>query len=136
MKNMMAGELFRLLAKGIHPETGELLPPHSIVHTPDAIRLLFALAEEFKGTNFNSVKRHARVKLTPDERREKNRAEGKPANAYLPWSEEEKQTLVVHFRQGCSIGELAALCERTPRSIAIQLEKLALITAEQAAEFN
>ncbi|MDN8543763.1 hypothetical protein ACMGEE_19195 [Erwinia sp. DT-104] len=133
---MMAGEIFRLLAKGIHPETGELLPPASVVHTPDAIRLLFALAEEFSGVNFSSVKRQEKVKLTPEERREKNRAEGRPGNAYLPWSEEQKQELIALFRQGHSVSELAGLCERSPRSIAMQLEKQALITAEQAAAFS
>ncbi|MEI2267578.1 hypothetical protein [Erwinia sp. CGal63] len=133
---MMAGEIFRLLAKGIHPETGELLPPASVVHTPDAIRLLFALAEEFSGVNFSMAARKEKVKLTPEQRREKNRAEGRPANAYLPWSEDEKQTLVLQFRQGCSISDLAGICERSPRSVAMQLERLALISAEEAAAYN
>jgi len=133
---MMANEIFRLLAKGIHPETGELLSPASIVHTPDAIRLLFALAEEFSGVNFSAVARKEKVKLTPEQRREKNLAEGRPANAYLPWSEEEKQSLILHFRQGCTVRELAELCERSPRSVAMQLERLALITPEQAATFT
>lgn len=133
---MRAGEIFRLLAKGIHPETEEPLPPKSIVHTPDAIRLLFALAEEFSGVNFSTVARQEKVKLTPEQRREKNRAEGRPANAYLPWSEEEKQVLVLQFRQGCSISDLAGFCERTPRSVAMQLERLGLITAEQALVYN
>jgi len=133
---MMADEIFRLLAKGIHPETGATLSPASAVHTPDAIRLLFALAEEFRNVNFSTIKRKQKVKLTAEERREKNRAEGRPANAYLAWSEEQKQELIVLFRQGYSVNELAILCERSPRSIAMQAEKLALITAEQAAAFN
>lgn len=133
---MIAGEIFRLLAKGIHPETGELLPPSSVVHTPDAIRLLFTLAEEFSGVNFSAVTRKEKVKLTPEQRREKNRAEGRPANAYLPWSEEEKQALILQFRQGCSISDLAGFCERSPRSVAMQLERLGLITAEQALVYN
>ncbi|WP_342754503.1 hypothetical protein AAGQ96_21325 [Pantoea sp. MBD-2R] len=52
---MMAGEGFRLLAKGIHPETGEPLTPGAVVHSPEAIRLLFLLAEEFSFTRFCSI---------------------------------------------------------------------------------
>lgn len=132
---MKTDELFRLMARGIHPESGELLPEGSVVHSPDAIRLLFVLAEEFKDESFFQVKRREKVKLTPEERRQKNRFEGRPANAYLPWREEEQQQLVEAFTRGATIPELAEVCERTSRSIALKLEKLRLISAEEAAVY-
>ncbi len=54
---MKAGEVFKLLAKGIHPETGELIPGGSVVHFPEAIRLLYSLAEEFADDIFPQIKR-------------------------------------------------------------------------------
>lgn len=132
---MRTDELFRLLACGIHPESGMRLPEGSVVHSPDAIRLLFVLAEEFKDERFFQVKRGDEVKLTPEERRQKNLDEGRPANAYLPWKEEEQQQLLEAFTRGATISELAAVCERTSRSIALKPEKLRLINAEEAAVY-
>ncbi|MGB9096295.1 hypothetical protein [Erwinia sp.] len=133
---MRAGEVFKLLARGIHPETGELLPVGSAVHLPEAIRLLYSLAEEFSDDNVSGIKRKEKLKLTPDQRREKNRSEGKPANAYLPWGEEEKLRLQEDFQNDIGILYLGELYERSPRSIALQLEKMSLITAEEAAAYD
>ncbi|KGT95401.1 hypothetical protein NG99_03445 [Erwinia typographi] len=133
---MKAGEVFKLLAKGIHPETGELIPGGSVVHLPEAIRLLYSLAEEFADDIFPQIKRKEKVKLTPDQRREKNRAEGRPANAYLAWGEEEKGRLLEDFQNGIGILYLGELYERSPRSIALQLEKMSLITPEEAAAYD
>jgi hypothetical protein len=133
---MRAGEVFKQLARGFHPETGELLPPESAVHSPAAIRLLYELAEEFSHECFSGIKRKEKVKLTPEQRREKNRAEGKPANAYLPWNEEEKIRLGELFQRGDDIAALSQQFERSSRSIALMLEKMALITAEEAAAYD
>lgn len=132
----MAGEVFKQLARGFHPETGELLPPDSVAHNPAAIRVLYELAEEFALENFSGIKRKEKVRLTPEQRREKNRAEGKPANAYLPWSEEEKVRLSEVFQQGDDVAALSEQFERSSRSIALMLEKMALITAEEAAAYD
>lgn len=133
---MRAGEVFKQLARGIHPETGELLPPASVVHSSEIIRLLYALAEEFEGDEFPQIKRKEKVKLTPEQRREKNRAEGRPANAYLPWSEEEKTRLKEDFLNSIGIPSLGQLYERSLRSIALQLEKMSLITADEAGTYD
>ncbi|WP_428944561.1 hypothetical protein ACQK5W_18965 [Pantoea sp. FN060301] len=133
---MLAAELFRLLASGVHPETGEPLPPDSLVHRPEAIRLLFLLAEEFSGMHFRQIKRREKVKLTPEERRQKNRQTGRPENAFLPWQEEEKQQLAAQVTGDYSIPELGKRFGRSPRSIALQLVKMKLITAEAAAAYE
>lgn len=132
---MMAGEVFKQLARGFHPETGELLPPESVVHSPAAIRLLWALAEAFSQEHFSGIKRKEKVRLTPEQRREKNRAEGKPANAYLPWGAKEKVRLGEVFLRGDNIAALSKQFERSPRSVALMLEKMALITAEEATAY-
>lgn len=132
---MSATELFRLLASGIHPETGEPLPPDSLVHRPEAIRVLFLLAEEFAGMQFRQMKRREKVKLTAGERRQKNRHTGRPENAFLPWREEEKQQLANEVA-GYSIPELGKRLGRSPRSIALQLVKMKLITADEAAPYD
>ncbi len=82
---MNTGMLLRALANGVNPDTGELLKPVSAACAPEAIRLLFALANEFDGES--ALQKKAR--LTPEEKRQKNLTEGRPANAYFPWSEEE-----------------------------------------------
>ena len=133
---MMAGEVFKQLARGFHPETSELLPPESAVHSATAIRLLYELADEFSHDCFSGVKRKEKVKLTPEQRREKNRAEGKPANAYLPWSEEEKVRLGEVFQRGDNIASLSEQFERSSRSVALMLEKMALMSAEEAAAYD
>lgn len=46
---MNIGTLLRALANGVNPDTGELLRPASAACAPEAIRLLFALADEFDG---------------------------------------------------------------------------------------
>ncbi|MBH1923074.1 hypothetical protein RE680_23335 [Serratia marcescens] len=46
---MNTGMLLRALANGVNPDTGELLKPASAACAPEAIRLLFALANEFDG---------------------------------------------------------------------------------------
>ncbi len=46
---MNTGTLLRALANGVNPDTGELLRPASAACAPEAIRLLFALANEFDG---------------------------------------------------------------------------------------
>ena len=86
---MNIGTLLRAQANGVNPDTGELLRPASAACAPEAIRLLFALADEFDGES--ELQKKAR--LTPEEKRQKNLAEGRPANAYFPWPEEEKLRL-------------------------------------------
>ena len=70
----------KLLANGINPETGELLPDTSVVHRADVIRTLFALSEELADIDRPRPKK---PRLTLEERREKNIAEGRPPEVAL-----------------------------------------------------
>ncbi|SQI47063.1 Uncharacterised protein [Serratia plymuthica] len=76
---MKTQAMLRALANGINPETGELLGTASMTGSPEAIRLLFALAEEFQV----EPERQKKVKLSPEERQQKNIAEGRPAKSHF-----------------------------------------------------
>lgn len=43
---MKLSEMLKTLAKGINPETGEVLSPVSSANKPETIRLLFTSSEE------------------------------------------------------------------------------------------
>lgn len=129
---MNTGTLLRALANGVNPDTGELLKPASAACAPEAIRLLFALANEFDGES--ALQKKAR--LTPEEKRQKNLIEGRSANAYFPWSEEEKLRLRESHAAGATLEALSDEFERSTWSIAVQLQKMGLIGEEQAAAYS
>lgn len=122
---MNTSTLLRALANGVNPDTGELLKPASMVCSPEAIRLLFTLAEEFK----SETERQKKTKQTPEERRQKNIFEGRP----FPLDEEEKQRLQESHAEGMTLEMMSSEFERSTWGIAVQLQKKRLITEEQAA---
>ncbi|CAI1184966.1 Uncharacterised protein [Serratia quinivorans] len=126
---MNTSTLLRALANGVNPDTGELLKPASMASSPEAIRLLFALAEEFQ----SETERQKKTKLTPEERRQKNIFEGRPAKSYFPWDEEEKLRLQESHAAGMTLEIMSSEFERSTWGIAVQLQKMGLITEEQAA---
>ncbi|MEL4016531.1 hypothetical protein [Dryocola clanedunensis] len=128
---MNTSVMLKALANGINPDTGELLPRTSIAHAPDLIRQLFTLAEEF-------IQRptEKKTRLTPEERQQKNLAQGKPAKSFFPWSEDEKQRLEADYRAGKTPEMLSHEFCRSVRAVAIQLEKMGLITAEQLLSYG
>jgi len=128
---MKTQAMLRALANGINPETGELLGTASMTGSPEAIRLLFALAEEFQV----EPERQKKVKLSPEERQQKNIAEGRPAKSHFPWAEEEKQRLQEIYAEGGTLEALSSEFERTTWAIAVQLQKMGLITEQQAARY-
>ena len=129
---MNTGMLLRALANGVNPDTGELLRPASAACAPEAIRLLLALASEFDGES--ELQKKAR--LTPEEKRQMDLAEGRPANACFPWSEEEKLRLRESHAAGATLEALSDEFERSTWSIAVQLQKMGLIGEEQAAAYR
>jgi len=116
----------KLLANGINPKTGEVLSENSLTNRPDVIRILFALAEELY-----VLEQTRKPRLTHEERRQKNIVEGRPPRSHFPWSEQEKVALTQEFEKNPRIKDLAQLFERSPLAIAVQLEKLTLISEEE-----
>lgn len=124
--------MLKALANGIHPETGEILTAESTANKPEAIRILFALIEELSAT----PEKQKKTKLTPEEKQQRNLAEGRPAKSYFPWTEEEKVILAERFGQSEAIEALGDEFGRSARAVAIQLEKMGLITAEQRLAYT
>ena len=130
---MDLSQQLKILAKGINPDTGEVLEANSVANTPDAIRLLFSLAEEL--ADYEKPKKR-KNKLTPEQRREKNILEGKPPMSHFPWVEEEKEKLVQEFKNNNDISALANIFERSSLAIAVQLGKLSLLTEEDVDSYR
>ncbi|WP_425267209.1 hypothetical protein [Buttiauxella warmboldiae] len=124
--------ILRALANGVNPDTGELLSRSSVAQTPEMIRMLFTLAEELVDVSAKIKK----TKLSLHERQQKNIAEGKPAKSYFPWSNEEKLQLAEGYTAGKTVEALSLELGRSGRAVAIQLEKLGLITAEQLMNYQ
>ncbi len=130
---MKLSETLKYLAKGINPETGEILESRSITNTPEVIRVLYEISDEL---SVLEATKKEKVKLTPEQKRSKNLSEGKPAQSHFPWGDDEKDGLAADFKVGVSIEGMALEHERSPLAIAIQLEKLELIDDERVAEFR
>ena len=104
MKLHEARTIVNTLAQGIDPVTGEVFAPDSPYNHPRVIRALFALHEHA---------RSGRAKLRVDEKRLRNLERGRPENAGLPWSEEDRAAVAAGFRDGKALGELGAALARS-----------------------
>ncbi|WP_435928387.1 hypothetical protein [Dryocola sp. BD613] len=129
---MNISAMLRALANGINPETGEILFSGSVANKPEAIRMLFTLAEELAA----EPEKQKKSKLSPEERQQKNIAEGRPAKSHFPWTEEERHQLEESYSQNSSVEALSTQFERSSRAVAIQLEKMGLITAEELMAYT
>ena len=120
-----AKEIISLLAYGIDPTTGEVLPNDSPYNHPSVIRALFSVLGSV------SVQKK-QVKQSMEERQAQNMASGRPKNAGLPWTEELKEKVATMFKNGTSIDELADHFERTSGAILSQLMHQGLADEEGA----
>lgn len=103
----------------------------SLTNRPEVICILFTLAEEL-----SALENIRKPKLTLEERRQKNIAEGRPPRSHFPWSEQEKVALTQEFKKNSRIKDLAQLFERSPLAIAVQLEKLTLISEKELDSYR
>ena len=114
-----AKEIVRLLAEGIDPTTGEVLPKESPYNEPVVIRALFTVIE--------SLKEVRKPKKTVEQKQQENLYSGKPRNSGLPWTDDLKKEVADKFRSGVSIPELSRYFERTKGAIVSELTKQGLI---------
>lgn len=130
---MRLSEQLRLLAKGIHPETGEVLDEGSLTNGPEAIRLLYDLSEEI--LQYEKPKK-SKQKRQPVELRQKNISEGKPPKSHFRWSNEEKKMLEEAFNNNSDVELLANRFERSILAVAVQLQKLTLISEDELESYR
>lgn len=133
---MRLSEQLKSLAKGINPITGECLDESSGANNPNAIRLLFSLAEEIARSEDSEDVGSVPAKLSDDEKRAINIAKGKPGRSHFRWYEDERERLVTMFQNETSIEDIASKLERSKLAVAVQLHKKSLITDEQYQSYG
>ena len=123
-----AKETIEILADGINPATGEILPGEGPYNDPIVIRALFTILD--------SIKAIRPPRRTLEERQNDNVENGKPRNAGLPWTAELRAEAAAKFKQGRSVDELAESFERTPGAITSELVKQGLIDATEVTGYR
>ena len=114
MTPAQAKQIIEVLAGGVDPATGEVLPDDSPLSSPHVIRALFIAA---KVLELMAAAKPARP------------AAAAPGNAGKSWNEEEDQRLVAGFDAGTPVAELARTHERTTGAINSRLVKLGRLQA-------
>ena len=104
-----ARQIVEVLANGIDPATGEVLPDDSALSNPHVIRALFIAA---KALELMAAAKPARP------------AAAAPGNAGKAWTEEEDHRLLAAFDGGAPVAELARTHERTTGAINSRLIRL------------
>ena len=110
-----AKEIVTVLADGINPVTGEVLPETDSCNQPDVIRALHTILAELDRVQQKSSK-------------------PKPENAGMPWSTEEDEKLLSAYREGVPSSELAKIHKRTKTSIKARLVRLGEIDLRMDAK--
>lgn len=100
-----AKQVLEVLARGIDPETGEVLPQDSPVNSPHVIRALFMAVMALEQAGEKPVRA---------------KAEG-PGNAGKSWSPEEDEKLLAAFDAGSEVSALAKAHQRTAGAIKSRL---------------
>ena len=102
MEIQRAKELLEILADGIDPLTGEVLPDDHVCNKGEIVRALHCAVEEMS----------------------RRRKRPLPENNGKPWTEERDSELCRLFDEGMKKKELCAHFKRSPGSIESRLEKL------------
>jgi len=110
------------LAQGVHPTTGEVLPPESPYNDPTVIRALFSILDVAASSK--------KPRKSVEEKRRENLELGRPGNAGLPWTEEDRATAAAQFAVGKTIDELAGNLERSRGAIHAELVRQGLVSPE------
>ena len=99
-----AKEIVRILADGIDPITGEILPENSVYNSPEVIRALFTILEALR-----------RPSMKPSAQ-----------NAGNPWTDAEENQLRDEFNSDMQIADIARTHGRSRGAIESRLERLGL----------
>lgn len=105
MDIIRAKELLSVLADGINPLTGEVLPENDSCNQVEIVRALHTAVTEL-------------------ERIAKRRAKPQPENAGKPWTKEEEEEIKIAYRNGIKVSEIADRHKRTRGSIVTRLVRM------------
>lgn len=115
MELQSARQIIDTLARGIHPDTGEAMPPDSPYNAPAVIRALHVVSRALE----TPAQATAADKPRP----------AAPANAGKPWAPEDDAVLEAGFDRGADLKELADTLGRTRFGIEQRLIKLGKLPA-------
>jgi hypothetical protein len=111
--------IVKTLAQGVHPTTGEVFPPESAYNDPEVIRALFSILE--------FVKQASKPKKSLEERRQENVEVGRPMNAGLPWTDDDRALVRSGFQDGMTVEKLAATLARSSAAIVAEVIRQDLV---------
>lgn len=114
MSPQQAKRVLDLLATGVDPETGEVLPHDHVLNSPSVIRALF-----LGGQALASVRIKTEKSNSP--------RPGAGPKAGKPWSPEEERRLVEAFEKRASIDQMSEAHGRSKGGIAARLVRLGKI---------
>lgn len=109
MELQIAREIINVLAQGIHPVTGELMPPDSPYNEPPVIRALFAVSQALEACETSRLHRE------------------QPPNAGKAWTPDEDIRLAAAFDTGHALKQMAADLGRSRVAVEARLVKLGKI---------
>ena len=112
-----AKQIIDVLASGVDPATGEVLPEDNALNSPHVIRALFMASKALE----RMVGKPARPSAVA------------PGKAGKPWSEDEDQRLLAGFDAGTPVAALALAHERSSGAITSRLERLGRLQLPQKA---
>ena len=110
-----AKQIIDVLASGVDPATGEVLPEDNALNSPHVIRALFIASK--------ALERMAAKPARP--------SAAAPGKAGKPWSEDEDQRLLAGFDAGTPVAALALAHERSSGAITSRLERLGRLQLPQ-----
>ena len=112
-----AKQIIDVLAAGVDPATGEVLPEDNPLNSPHVIRALFIASKALERLAVKSARPSAAA----------------PGKAGKPWSEDEDQRLLVGFDAGTPVAALALAHERSSGAITSRLGRLGRLQLPQKA---
>ena len=109
MELQLAREIINVLAQGIHPVTGEAMPPDSPYNEPPVIRALYTVSRALESCEVSKPRREA------------------PVNAGKAWTGAEDESLAAAFEAGHELKRMALDLGRSRLAVEARLVKLGKI---------
>jgi hypothetical protein len=106
MDIIRAKEILSILAEGVDPTTGEILPEDSVCNKAEIVRALY--------TVLNSLDA-------------KKRTKNLPANVGKPWTKEDEDLLISLYHSGTPKRDICKTLQRTESGVAARLVHLGII---------
>jgi hypothetical protein len=110
MDHRIAREILTALVEGTDPETGEPLPTDSVLQRAGVLLALLAGATALRPSQERTVRRASL-----------------PLNVGKSWDDAEMDALLMMFKSGTALEEIAEVHGRTVRAIRLRLEHLGVL---------